>query len=399
VGDNRAHSELGASISHRWIACPGSVALSREQPVYDNVHAQHGRVAHSIGETCLRFGAEPESTLGDVIDGVEVTEEMVEAVKVFVDYCRSIAPAVFGPNPGYRVWIEHQFNLAELQPPADMFGTADFIAYNPELKQLEVVDYKHGSGVVVEVTNNPQLRYYALGAALSVGKELEIDTVKITIVQPRATHPDGVVRSETLSYFELFEFAGSLLDAARATQAPDAPLNPGSHCRFCPALAVCPAKRKEVQAIAQTSFSVMPADRPPEPETLPDEVLDDIGSKLHILDDWSIAAKREIERRLLAGRELPSHKLVEKRPTRRWIDEEKVVAFLEEKKLFPEEIYVQKLKSPAQIEKLVGKKELPAEFVEKKSSGYKLVPASDPHPALPSSAALAFPALPPGTEE
>ena len=121
-------------------------------------------------------------------------------------------------------------------------------------------------------------------------------------------------------------------------------------------------------------------------------------SKAPILIDWYSAMQRETEHRLLAGRNIPGQKLVEKRPTRKWADEEKLVAFLKEKGLFDEEIYQQKLKSPAQIEKLVGKKELPADLVVKKSSGYKLAPSSDPSPAIAAGPQVAFAALPPVAE-
>lgn len=400
MSDNRAHSELGASISHRWIACPGSVALSRGQEQTDNVHAQAGRVAHHVAEECLRYGADADRFLGDMIEVpgaegtfLEVDEEMVGAVQQFVDYCRRI-----GGDPNDKFWIEHQFDLSELNPPEPMFGTTDFAIYDADLKQLEIIDLKYGQGVVVEVMGNPQLRYYALGAALSLGKGLEIETIKITIIQPRAHHSDGVVRSETLNYFELLEFAGELLQAAEATQAENAPLNPGPHCRFCPALAICPAQREQVQALAQVAFAEMPVSVPPEPEALPDEVLGDLASKLPILDDWSTAVKRELERRLVAGRGITGFKLVEKRATRRWVDEKEAALWVWREHGLAEAAHDMKLKSPAQIEKMIGKKNLPAELVEKKSSGYKLAPESDPRPALPSGPQHAFAALPPADE-
>lgn len=403
MGDNRKHSELGASISHRWIECPGSVRLSRGQKQTDNVHAQAGRAAHTVAEQCLTYGGDADRYLGDMVkvadgeDGpvlVEVTEEMVYAVQMFVDYCRLTLRSV----QGERHWVEKQFNLSAFGRD-DMFGTTDFASYNPAPKQLEVVDLKYGQGVVVEAVGNPQLRYYALGAALELGKLVEIETVKITIVQPRASHPDGFIRSETLSLMELLDFAGELMVAAEKTDAPDAPLVPGSHCRFCPALAVCPAQRKQAQALAQVAFADMPVSAPPEPSVLPDEVLGDLLSKTPILVDWVGALQKEAEHRLLAGRNIPGMKLVEKRPTRKWVDEEKIVAFLKGKGLFDEEIYQQKLKSPAQIEKLVGKKELPTDLVEKKSSGYKLAPSSDPSPAIAAGPQVAFAALPPADAE
>lgn len=394
--DQRAHSELGASIAARWMACPGSVNLSRGREPGDNIHAQMGRAAHALAEECLREGFDPVEYIGETRDGITVDAAMAEAVEVFVTYCRSLLAPASSPK---HYWIEHQFNLAELNPPAPMYGTADFVAYDPESKQLEVVDYKNGSGVVVEALGNKQLRYYGLGAALSLGKGKQIDTVRMTIIQPRAEHPDGPIRSETVSYFELLDFAGELLDAARKTLAPDAPLTPGSHCRFCPASAVCPAQRQMAQAVAQVAFEAMPVDQPPAPTTLPDDVFWDMYRKAHILEDWLRALHTEATHRHERGQgEGTGFKLVATRPTRKWLDEEQTIAWLKEQGLFDEEIYTQKLKSPAQIEKLVGKKSLPGDLWEKVSSGYTLVPDSDKRPALAIAPGDAFQALPPGDE-
>jgi hypothetical protein len=201
-------------------------------------------------------------------------------------------------------WIEHKFSLADLNPPGPMFGTADFVAYDAETHQLEVVDYKNGSGVVVEVKNNKQLRYYALGAALTTVKGQPIKSVKITIVQPRAGHPDGVIRSEIVDYVELIGFSNELMDAARATLEPDAPLHAGSHCRFCPAAATCPEQRNQVQALAQVAFEAMPLDVPPSPDSLPPDVFADILHKLPILEDWAKAMRAHALRELEEGRQI-----------------------------------------------------------------------------------------------
>jgi hypothetical protein len=49
-----------------------------------------------------------------------------------------------------------------------------------------------------------------------------------------------------------------------------------------------------------------------------------------------------------------------------------------------------KLKTPAQIERIVGKKKLPEHLVQKKQGGYVSVPLSDPRPAVALSAADEF---------
>lgn len=317
---------------------------------------------------------------------------MVDHVRTFVDYCRSILrPQQNHQRPGGE-WIERRFNLAALNPPAPMFGTADFVAYDAAEQTLHVVDLKYGQGVVVEVTGNPQLRYYALGAALSFEQEVPapiIRTVKITIVQPRVSHVDGPIRSEEVDFLDLIGWTGELLEAARKTQEPDAPLVAGDHCRWCPARAQCPERREHALAVAQQEFSVIePAQEftPPVPALIPDDQFFGMLSKLHVLDDWSRAMWERAEQMLQRGEEVPGFKLVERRATRKWVDPVSATEALKAAGNVDDEIFEPRdLKSPAQIEKLLGKKTFKntmADNVIKKSSGLTMVSETDARPAV-----------------
>ena len=390
----KVHSELGASVAHRWMNCPGSVQLSRGQPNYGNEHSRAGTAAHAVAEMALRKGVDADLWIGTSVEGVEVTEDMAAGVQVYVEYCRGL---IGDPDSVTQFGIEERFTLAELNPPGPMFGTTDFWCYDPMNEELEIVDYKNGSGVVVEVKGNMQLRYYALGAVLKLGKGRVIGTVKTTIVQPNAPHVDGVVRSVTFDYLDLLAFAGELLAAARRTLAPDAPLVPGKHCRFCPASAICPAQREQAQALAQVAFADMPLDRPPAPESLPPEILGDILDKLPILDDWMKSVYAHARHELEQGRPVHGRKMVAGKRSRDWADEKETEDFLLGKGLAEEELYKPRtLKSPAQVEKAIGKKHLPAELVAWKDGNTQMVSVNDPRPALALSPGDVFLALPSG---
>jgi hypothetical protein len=394
----KLHAELGASVAKRWMSCPGSVRLARGQPNYESEHSRAGTAAHAVAEMALNRGLPAGTWLGTQVEGVEVDHDMVEAVSVFVDYCRTLM------NKADRFGIEQRFSLAALNPPGQMFGTADFWALAQRI--LDVADYKNGSGVVVEVKDNPQLKYYALGVLLSLPPGTEVDEIRITIVQPNAAHPEGVVRSDTISYPDLLAFAGELMDAARATLDPNAPLNAGSHCRFCPASAICPAQRDQVQALAQVAFADMPLDVPPPPGVLTSDDLGDFIAKLPILEQWAKDVRAEGLRRLEAGETIPGLKLVQKRATRQWVSPEETQRWLIDDQGFtPEEVFDMKLKSPAQVEVLLngGKKtkaksrmQLPEDMVESKSSGYTLAASTDKRPAVALAAQDVFEALPSG---
>lgn len=387
----KAHAELGASTASRWMACPGSVRLSKGIPDYSSEYAQEGTAAHALAELSLRKGVEPITFSGTTIEGVEVTDDMAEFVSVYVDYCRDL---IRGDSAG--TWIEKQFTLQHLNPPGPMFGTADFVAYNDRTRELEIVDLKYGVGVVVDPFENKQLQYYALGAVLSMPQGTPIDEVKMTIVQPRATHRDGVIRSFTMPFSDLLGFTNELMEAARATIAPDAPLNPGPHCRFCKAAGTCPAQKEQAQQVAMVEFETLPPDLPPNPELIPIPELAGWAGKFGILEDWMKAVRARLQTELEQGGSVPGYKLVQKRAVRKWADPEEAAQWLKAKGEAEADIYKTELRSVAQIEKLVGKKDLPPELWTKISSGVVMVPESDAREQVAVSAGEEFGAICPG---
>lgn len=389
----KLHAELGASSSERWMACPGSVQLSRGMPDETSPYAQEGTRAHAVAELALRRNVDPGMWVGLEVEGAEVEEEMADFVRLFTEHCESLRQYCS------HSWVEKRFNLKDLNPPGPMFGTADFVAYDSANRHLYVVDLKYGSGVVVEVEGNPQLRYYALGALLSLGTEHPVDRVTITIVQPRAYHPDGVVRSETLGVEDLLAFSVDLMAAAREALKPDAKLQVGDHCRFCRAKPICPAQREAAEQVAMVQFDVLPEHRPPAPAELPDELFEEMLPKLAILEDWIKSMYAHAYNKLQAGEKVEGFKLVNKRPTRKWLNEEDAKQWLESRGFTPDDYQETKMKSPAQVEKLLGKakKDLPEEFIVKVSSGVKMVPAHDPAPEVLLTPGSEFDVLPAST--
>lgn len=395
----KLHATLGASSASRWIACPGSINLASGLPNTTSVHAEEGTRAHAVAELSLRQQIDPSYFVGHNIEGGEVTEEMVEHVRTYVDYCQKLRAM-----PGVEVWVERAFDLSALHPPAEMYGTSDFVAYDRLHRTLYVVDLKFGQGVVVEVIDNPQLRYYGLGALLSLPEGTPVDKVVITVVQPRVGHVDGYIRSEEIDVIDLLGWSSELLAAARATQEPDAPLVAGSHCRWCKAKAVCPERREHALAVAQQEFSVIEPAKPftpPAPERIPDEQFFTMLGQLHVLEDWTKAMWERAQGMLDRGEEVPGFKLVERRATRKWVDEGQTAQDLEEQHLLEDEIYEpRRLKGPAQIEKLLGKKKFKntmAGSVIKKSSGLTMVSDIDARPAVIRTDGSEFGILPAST--
>jgi len=368
-----AHSKIGASSYSRWSTihggCPGSVRLSEGVPSQESEYAKEGTLAHDIAAFFLE-----KLIFGKKAKNRHVTTEMREAVNVYVDYIlKTVKYAAADKDKGH-VLIEHKFNLESIHP--GLFGTADAVIYSPWEKKLTVADFKYGAGIPVEVEGNLQLQYYGLGALLS--SSFPVEFVELTIIQPRCEHPDGPIRSHKFKAIELLDFAADLKHDAEMTEKEDAPLNPGNHCRFCPAAATkCPAIRDQAQALAKLEFK-------PEFSYDPDQ----LGKALNFipaLESWIKQVREFAYGEAIHGRTPPGWKIVEKRPTRKWKSEEAVVIdyMKTATKKDVSEFYNLTLKSPAQMEKLLSKQLGTGlrEHIETVSSGYNLVPESDKRPS------------------
>ncbi len=385
------------------MACPGSIRLIATVPEdvrnVTSPHALEGTIAHGLAALCLQNGQEAaewsDRTLPEKFGGYRIDAgDMPEAVQTYVDYVRT------SYREGDTVLIEHKFDLGNMGAPAPMFGTSDCVIYRPAERKLHVIDYKHGRGVAVEAKDNPQLRYYALGAVLSLPADWVVSGVQATIVQPRSPHPEGPIRHDTLDAFDLTEWSAELFAAARRTLEPDAPLAAGDHCKFCPAAGTCATRAKHNMAVvamqAEADFSGTEIIVPPSADSLTPEQVGKILQQADAVEKWLASVRDRAKADLAAGRPVPGWKLVEGRQgNRAWIDELDAAMALAEAGLGDEEIYERKLISPTTAEKLVGKKgyKALADFVIRKPGAPALAPESDKRPPLALSAADDFNAI------
>jgi hypothetical protein len=328
-----------------------------------------------------------EVNLPAEIKGVQVTDDMIEYCSVYVDYVLSR----YDPTADDEIDIEQRFSLPSLHP--DFFGTADCVIYKPEERRLIVIDFKYGRGIPVEVKGNPQLRYYALGAAMKKHNR-GVSVVETVIVQPRCPHPDGPIRSDEISALELMDWSADLVAAAKRTEEPDAPLVPGDWCKFCPAAATCPAMREQALKAAQADFAEDGTLHLSDPLSYAPKQVWDMLSQIDLIEDWCRRVREFAHHEAEAGRCDPRFKLVATRATRKWKTEgDEVTNRLFALGLELSEIYVDpKVKSPAQIEKVLGKKRKGeiADMIESVSSGTVLAPIDDPRPPVRPEATAEF---------
>lgn len=372
----KVHSELGASSYYRWGAsvggCPGSVALCRGIPNVSSVHAYRGTYAHAVGAEML------DPKLVNALDRPpEFEGEDFEAIDVYVNYIEQLRAM----GPSFEA-VEQSIDLFDYHPK--LHGTADYVAYFKETRTLYVVDYKHGAGIPVEVVGNEQGMYYAAGALVKNG--FPIEKIVVVIVQPRCYHVDGPIRAWETDPFTMLDFIDHLIEDANATERSGAPLNPGGHCRFCPAQPKCPAVENQALALAKEIFA---------PDSYEPKKLADTLALLPRVESWCASVREFAYREANSGRVPPGWKLVPKRPSRRWIDDDKaIVTGLLAKGFDFDQIYDQSLRSPAQIEKILPKKDkdIISQWTIKESSGKNLVPENDDRGAI-DVLAEAFPDL------
>lgn len=379
----RAHSKVGASSAHRWWNCPGSVALSATIPKQPpSPYAEEGTAAHEMAERCINERKEPAELVGFMSsNGWEFDDDMAEAVGV---YLGAIAEDLEKYGLTWdNLECERGFQLTHIDE--DAFGTND--ANLPVLlRRLIVYDFKYGSGHPVEVVGNKQMMYYGLGANV----EGDYETIELVVVQPRAYHPNGPVRRWELTVKELEEYGKELKEKIAETRKPNATLATGDWCRFCPALAICPKVRKNVEETALTDFKSNSINLP-SAETLTRDQLIRVLNATDLIDAWLKSVAGYALSIAQNGEKLPGFKLVKKRSNRQWIDVEVIKGL--EGELGKDIIYQPpKLRTPAQLEKILGKesKEQIAALCHQPDNGVVLVAESDKRKEVPPQALADF---------
>lgn len=384
-----AHSTIGPSAASRWMNCPGSVALCATLPKRTSTYADEGSAAHALGEKYLRdqiLDLSARKGMWLVQDGrewylekakpksgvaFEVTQDMIDAVQVYVDH-------IDGIESEHKAY-EKKLTMDWLHP--GIFGTMDCGILDGDM--YHVIDYKHGAGVAVEVEDNPQMMIYALGALGKRAAKTTIKTVRLTIVQPRKPHPDGPVRYRDIDYADLYDWAENvLIPAAKATELENAPFVPGDkQCRWCEASrqSKCPALLGAVQDVAGMSLisPIVETPRLPDPASLTVADKARVLALAGLLETWIDNVRASALEEAQAGVQFPGLKLVHKITRRRWRDEAQVAAALQP--ALGDEIWDTKLRSPSQIEKLLGKggKEALAQLTESPIGDLALAPESD----------------------
>ena len=344
-----AHSPLGASSAERWMNCPGSVALINLLPPASD-HAddpewrREGTQAHTVASDCLNAEIDAWEW-----DKEPIPENMMTAVQIYLDYVRS--------RPGWQ-FVELRMHRPEFHE--QMFGTTDAAVLDPD--NLEIIYYKHGVGIVVEVEENPQIMYYAFMVIDELGSAWADDCpITLTICQPRVEWRDPIRSWQTTVGF-IRRWAVSTLKPAMDRVYQDAYLSPGEHCRFCPAKLLCPAFLAVANRGRQITLEQLQAMNEP--------VLSQLLESVPVLKMAPKVVQGEARARVVNQRKtIPGWKIVNAKGDRVWKDGAPVVETFGYQPPKP--------KSPAQVEDEPGGKKFVAEWAYAPQTGFDIVPVSD----------------------
>lgn len=380
-----AHSILGPSSAERWINCPGSVLATKDMPDTPSTYAVEGTAAHTLSEWVRRENKPASEWLGTTIRvtrgnahwDVEVDEEMVDSVQEFVDKVNEY--------PGMEL-IEARVSYEQFIPGG--FGTLDSAKLTSNL--VRVTDFKHGQGVKKYAKDNPQLMLYAVGVDALHGWVYDSwDKVVLAISQPRLDHYDEWETSLSSIAEWMREVA---VPAAKAALSPGAPFKAGEHCQFCKIKATCKVRAQSVFEAAVGDFHDLDSATSRVENlaiTVPLMSNEEVAKALAAwswIEKWGEALKHYAMKEVMEGRAVGDFKIVAGRGERRWSKTEtEVVEALIALGAKKEKLYsVPKLVSPAQAEKVVGKKQLSGldDLVTKLKGKPTLVPGSDPRPVL-----------------
>lgn len=243
------HYEYGASSAKRWTSCLASVRINALcPPGQDSEWGEEGTVAHDVASFCLATNnpkAVPGVGVGYASD-VRVTAEMTRSINIYLDYVFDI----LRKYPGAILRVENQVQVPSSIVPHRMGGTYDSRIYIPYLTWLIVLDYKHGAGIFVDEEDNLQMGMYDVGSLF----EMDEPVTRLTnvIIQPRSFLARGAIREAHVDVPYVLKLHAWFEERARLTLDDNAPFEPTpDNCRWCPAAGygTCPVANKTALAV------------------------------------------------------------------------------------------------------------------------------------------------------
>lgn len=399
------HAVLSASSSKQWLHCPPSARLQANFPNESSVYAEEGTWAHELCEYKVKKylherKKRPQSEF--------FTEEIEQATDVYAEFVISIIEEMRRNGTEPLCFVEERLDFSNIVPEG--FGTGDMIILGKDDQGrglLHICDYKNGKGVFVDSHENSQMMLYATGALNAYGYIYEIETVRMSIIQPRLEN----ISTYEISAADLRAWGESIKSIAQMAFEGKGEQHPGDWCRFCRAKVVCKACMEEALALAREEFLDLDggalADEAEEtdatapynadtsvpvfkaPGLVSFSELVKVLPTLNRISSWIESVFAFVSGEAINhGVLVEGYKVVEGRSKRIFTDTKAVIKAAESEGYT--DIYKQELLTLTEFEKMMGKKkfaEILGQYVTKPPGKLALVPESDPRPAVDQSAA------------
>ena len=394
------HAVLSASSSKQWLHCPPSARLQENFPNESSVYAEEGTWAHELCEYKVKKylherKKRPQSEF--------FTEEIEQATDVYAEFVISIIEEMRRNGCEPLCFVEERLDFSNIVPEG--FGTGDMIILGKDGQGrglLHICDYKNGKGVFVNAHENSQMMLYATGALNAYGYIYEIETVRMSIIQPRLEN----ISTYEMSAVDLRDWGESIKPIAQMAFEGKGEQHPGDWCRFCRAKPVCKACMEEALALAREEFldldgGALAEDAEETDATAPCNAdtstpvfkapglvsfaeLVKVLPTLNRISSWIESVFAFVSGEAINhGVPVEGYKVVERRSKRIFTDTKAVIKAAESEGYT--DIYKQELLTLTEFEKMMGKKkfaEILGQYVTKPPGKLALVPESDPRPAV-----------------
>jgi hypothetical protein len=218
---------------------------------------------------------------------------------------------------------------------------------------------------------------YALGLFQEYGDMYEIENFRLVVVQPRLDHID----EWEISLDELLVWANEVVEPAAEEALKDtAHFKAGDWCRWCKISATCKTRYDSIKDALLDEIEDIR-----DPNEMGNEELGEAMDLVPLIAKWCSEIEERVKDLVLAGENIPGsdgefYKMVEGRGSRSWKDPEAAEKSMRNYKVKVSDIFIKKMISPAQAEKLdsIGKGHpLLKKHVVKKKGKPALVPGSD----------------------
>ncbi len=381
----KKHALLSASGSSRWMKCPPSARLEETVHEETSEYAREGTFAHELGELHINYylgnlkKVQFNKELKKLKQDSFYSEELMEYVQIYVDFAIEKINEARANTKDAVTMVEMKLNYSEWVEEG--FGTGDLVIITDDV--LEIIDLKFGQGVPVSATQNTQMRLYALGAIQQFGCLYDINTVKMTIVQPRLDN----ISSDEMVVGELIKWAEEdVKPKAELAIKGEGEFKAGTHCRFCKVKHTCRARAEDNMKLCTLDFK--------QPALLTDEEIVEVLNSIDELQKYASDVKEyAFNKAINEGKKWDGFKLVEGRSTRKYVDEKAVAKTLIEAGFEEDKIYSKSLLTITAMEKAIGKgkfNELLKGLIEKPSGKPTLVPEDDKRPEINNTAEADF---------